>query len=121
MRANKLLPGLKSIGKARLGVVGCAVLGAAFGGMAAGLYGVLCGTLAGVIHGDLGRIPSVGLYSVLCGAGAGTLVGGFARIIDPTGVADLANRWPQRPEQRDAVVLRPQRPSEPFPLRRLTV
>jgi hypothetical protein len=88
---NKLLTRCKAICKQGFSVLGWAVVGAVVGATAAGLYGVLCGTLDGLIHGDLWRLALIGLYCALCGAVAGALVGGFARIIDPEGVADLTN------------------------------
>jgi hypothetical protein len=107
MRVNKALSMCKAISKAGFGVLGWAVLGAAVGATAAGLYGALYGTLDGLIHGDLWRLASAGRYFALCGAVAGALVGGFGRMIDPEGVADLTSRSPQGTGRRDVVFLRP--------------
>lgn len=111
MRFSQALKMEKTITKGVFGVLGCAVLGAAVGATAAGLYGLLYGMLDGLIYGNLWRLASAGLYFALCGAVAGALVGSFARIIDPEGVADLTRCSPQDTGQRDGVFQRPSAPA----------
>lgn len=79
---RKLLSTGVWIGKVIFGVISWASVGAAIAGTAIGLYGMLCGIVIALIHGDPWRIISFGGYFALCGAAAGALVGGFARIIE---------------------------------------
>jgi len=108
MQANNMvLTKCRALGKAWFSVLGCAVLGAAVGATATGLYGALHGTLDGLIYGDLWRrLDSAGPYFALCGAVAGAMVGGFVRMIDAEGVADLTSRLPKDTGQRYAAFLR---------------
>jgi len=103
-----------AICKAVFGVLGWVILGAAIGAAAAGLYGVLCATLYGLIHGDPWGLASAALYFALCGAVAGAVFGGFVRMTDPVGVADLTIRSPQDDERKDTVFQRPR--ARPKPL-----
>src|SRR5262245_17609373 len=95
MQMNNWLFRCKTIGKEGASVLGWAVLGAAVGATAAGLFGLLFGALDGLIRDEFGRTIGAAGYFALCGVVAGALLGALARLIDPEGVTDLIRRLPE--------------------------
>jgi hypothetical protein len=88
---HKLLLRWILLGKAALGVIGWTIVGLAAGAASAGVFGLLIGLLNGLLYLEPLWIFACGTYFSLCGAAAGGLLGGSARLLDPIGMADLAN------------------------------
>jgi hypothetical protein len=83
MRTYPLGSSSWTIRKAIIGVFGWPVAGA----VAAGLYGLLYGTLRGLLHADLGGVLLTAGYFALCGGAAGAILAVCVRLLDLATIA----------------------------------